>query len=53
LGKPDYPDPGLVYDLMAASCLKIEKPDFKYTDGGVEIRLTLSEQSAALVTVYY
>ncbi|MDR3174882.1 MAG: hypothetical protein LBU19_11565 [Treponema sp.] len=53
LGSPDYPAPETVYDLLAASCLKAEKLNCQALEGAVDIQLSLPEQGAALVTIYY
>jgi xylan 1,4-beta-xylosidase len=53
LGSPDYPPPEVMYDILAASYLKVEKLDINFKDGTVRINITLPEQSAALITVYF
>jgi xylan 1,4-beta-xylosidase len=53
LGSPDYPSREIVYDLFSSSCLKAEKLNCQVQDGVVDSRLSLPEQGAALITIYY
>jgi xylan 1,4-beta-xylosidase len=53
LGEPDYPGEAVIYDLLSASCLETEKLNPALNGDTVDFALSLPEQGAALITVYY